>query len=423
MKIYRSFLLALAALSLAGLSLEAQPRGERNPDDPMSPGTFAGLRLRNLGPAFTSGRVASIAVHPELANHYYVAAASGGVWKTVNNGITWTPVFDREGSYSIGVVALDPRNPAVVWVGTGENNNQRSVSYGDGIYKSEDGGKSWRNMGLKKSEHLARILFDPRNPDVMYVAAPGPLWSPGGDRGLFKSTDAGKTWTNILKAGDYTGVVDVAMDPRNPDVLLAVTHQRERKYYTLIHGGPESALHRSTDGGKTWTKLSQGIPPGELGRIGLAWSAKDPNIVYAQIEANEGRGGIFRSTDRGVTWERRNPFDSQGQYYAHVVADPHDAGRLYVMNVNIMVSDDGGKTLTSLPTRNRHVDNHVLWVDPRNPDHYLNGNDGGLYETFDRGENWDFKANLPVTQFYDVAVDESGPFYNVYVRHGPGRGT
>lgn len=414
MKIHRSFLLALAALSLAGLSLEAQPRGERTPDDPMSPGTFAGLRLRNLGPAFTSGRVASLAVHPELANHYYVAAASGGVWKTVNNGITWTPVFDREGSYSIGVVALDPRNPAVVWVGTGENNNQRSVSYGDGIYKSEDGGKSWRNMGLKKSEHLARILFDPRNPDVMYVAAPGPLWSPGGDRGLFKSTDAGKTWTNVLKAGDYTGVVDVAMDPRNPEVLLAATHQRERKYYTLIHGGPESALHRSTDGGKTWTKLSQGIPPGELGRIGLAWSAKDPNIVYAQIEANEGRGGIFRSTDRGVTWERRNPFDSQGQYYAHVVADPHNANRIYVMNVNIMVSDDGGRTLTSLPTRNRHVDNHVLWVDPRNPDHYLNGNDGGLYETFDRGENWDFKANLPLTQFYDVAVDESGPFYNVY---------
>jgi photosystem II stability/assembly factor-like uncharacterized protein len=409
MKIRRFLLPALAALSLA-----AQPRGERNADDPLSAATFAPFRLRNLGPAFTSGRITSLAVHPELASHYYAGAASGGVWKTVNNGITWTPVFDREGSYSIGVVALDPRNPAVVWVGTGENNNQRSVSYGDGIYKSEDGGKTWRNMGLKKSEHIARILFDTRNPDVMYVAAPGPLWAPGGDRGLFKSTDGGKTWTNILKGGDYTGVADVVMDPRNPDVLIAATHQRERKYYTLIHGGPESALHRSTDGGKSWTRLTQGIPPGELGRIGLAWSTKDPDIVYAQIEANEGRGGIFRSTDRGVTWERRNPFDSQGQYYAHVVADPHNANRIYVMNVNIQVSDDGGRTLAPLPSRNRHVDNHVLWVDPRNPDHYLNGNDGGLYETFDRGENWEFKANLPVTQFYDVGVDESGPFYHVY---------
>lgn len=400
-----------------GLSLMAQPRAERPagaaPDDPMSSSAFTGFRLRNIGPAFTSGRIVGFAVHPDDANHYYVAAASGGIWKTVNNGITWTPVFDREGSYSIGVVTLDPRNPNIVWAGTGENNNQRSVSYGDGVYKSEDGGKTWRNLGLKKSEHIARILFDPRTSNTVYVAAPGPLWSGGGDRGLFKSTDGGATWENILKRGDYTGVADVVMDPRNPDILIAATHQRERKYYTLIHGGPESALWRSHDAGKTWTRLTQGLPRGEMGRIGLAWSAKNPATVYAQVEAAEG-GGLYRSSDGGVTWEKRNSLDSQGQYYAHVVVDPHDENRVYVMNVNIMVSSDGGRTMASLPTRNRHVDNHEIWINPKNPAHYLVGGDGGVYESYDRGENWEFKANLPITQFYDVAADDALPFYNVY---------
>jgi photosystem II stability/assembly factor-like uncharacterized protein len=395
---------------------EEQQQGGRGPrsDDPMSSAAFTGLRFRAIGPAFTSGRVTGFAVDPNDGNHYFVAVASGGVWKTTNDGTSWTPVFDSQGSYSIGTVVLDPKNPSLMWVGTGENNNQRSVSYGDGVYKSEDGGRTWKNMGLRKSEHIARILIDPRDSNVVYVAAPGPLWKGGGDRGLFKTTDGGKTWTSLIKVGEYTGVADVIMDPRNPDILLAATHQRQRRYFTLIHGGPESALWRSVDAGKTWNKVAGGIPAGELGRIGLAYALQNPSIIYAQIEANEGRGGLYRSTDNGITWEKRNSSDSQGQYYAHVVVDPEDSDRVYIMNVNISVSNDGGRTLASLPSRFKHVDNHEIWIDPKNNSRYLVACDGGVYETFDKGDNWVFKANLPVPQFYDIAVDEDAPFYHVY---------
>ena len=406
--------LCLAICALAQ-DEDVQPGG-RSPgsDDPMSAATFSGLRLRGIGPAFTSGRVVGFAVDPENSERYFVAAASGGVWKTNNDGTSWTPVFDTQGSYSIGTVVIDLKNPSVVWVGTGENNDQRSVSYGDGVYKSEDGGKTWRNVGLKQSEHIARIVIDPRDSNIVYAAAPGPLWKGGGDRGLYKTTDGGKTWTSLIKVGEYTGVADLILDPRNPDILLAATHQRERKYYTLIHGGPESALWRSTDAGKSWAKVTTGIPTGELGRIGLAYAPSNPNMIYAQIEAGEGRGGLFRSTDNGVTWERRNNSDSQGQYYAHLVVDPMNSERVYIMNVNIMVSNDGGRTLTQLPTRSKHVDNHEIWIDPKDNNRYLVGCDGGVYESFDKGENWIFKANLPIPQFYDVAVDNAEPFYNVY---------
>jgi photosystem II stability/assembly factor-like uncharacterized protein len=407
----------LLCLAVCAIAQDDQtPSGGRGgaSDDPLNSGTFNGLRLRAIGPAFTSGRVVGFAVDPDNSQHYFVAAASGGVWKTINGGTSWTPVFDTQGSYSIGVVALDPKNSSVVWVGTGENNNQRSVSYGDGVYKSEDAGRTWRNMGLHQSEHIARILIDPRDSNVIYAAAPGPLWKGGGDRGLYKSTDGGKNWASLIKVGEYTGVADVIMDPRNPDILLAATHQRQRKYYTLIHGGPESALWRSTDAGKTWSKVTSGMPTGELGRIGLAYAPSSPSMIYAQIEAGEGRGGLYRSTDNGVTWERRNSSDSQGQYYAHVVVDPVNPERVYIMNVNIQVSNDGGRTLSTLPTRSKHVDNHEIWIDPKNNSRYLVGCDGGVYESLDKGENWTFKANLPIPQFYDVAVDYAEPFYNVY---------
>ncbi|HYL78231.1 MAG TPA: glycosyl hydrolase [Bryobacteraceae bacterium] len=406
----------LLCLSLAAFAQDEEavrPGGGPNAD-PMNAATFAGLRFRGIGPAFTSGRVVAFAVDPGNSEHYFVAAASGGLWRTTNDGTTWTPVFDTQGSYSIGTVALDPKNPSVVWVGTGENNNQRSVSYGDGVYKSDDGGRTWHNMGLRKSEHIGHILIDPRDSNVVYVAAAGPLWKGGGDRGLYKSTDGGKNWTSLIKVGEYTGVADVIMDPRNPDILLAATHQRQRTYYTLIHGGPESALWRSTDAGKTWSKVNGGIPPGEMGRIGLAYAPSNPSIIYAQVEAGEGRGGLYRSTDNGVTWEKRNSSDSQGQYYAHVVVDPVNPDRVYIMNVNISVSNDGGRTLGSLPTRNKHVDNHEIWIDPKNNNRYLVGCDGGVYESFDKGDNWIFKANLPIPQFYDVSVDYAEPFYNIY---------
>jgi photosystem II stability/assembly factor-like uncharacterized protein len=408
-------LLSFVVLFTALAQDERPPQGEgRRQMDPMSPPTFAGLRLRSIGPAFISGRVIGLAVDPHDRSKYYVAAASGGVWKTVNAGTTWTPVFDNEGSYSIGAIALDPKNPATVWVGTGENNSQRSVSYGDGIYRSDDGGRSWRNLGLKKSEHIARIVLDPRDSEVVYVASQGPLWSPGGDRGLFKTTDGGKTWKNILALSEHTGVTDLVLDPRNPDVLYAASYQRRRHVWTLINGGPESAIYKSTDAGATWNRLRAGLPNVELGRIGLTISPVDPDVLYATIEAANRQGGIFCSTDRGATWERRNPFDSTAMYYGKIFADPKNVDRIYVMNVQIQVSDDGGRTLRPLGERSKHVDNHVIWIDPNNTNYYLVGCDGGVYESFDRGANWHYKANLPLAQFYDVGVDNARPFYHVY---------
>src|SRR4029077_4660632 len=237
---------------------------DKKPAELMSAETFSGLKLRSIGPAIASGRVVGFAVHPNNRAHYYVPVASGGVWKTTNAGTTWTPVFDNEGSYSIGAVVLDPKNPNVVWVGTGENNSQRSVAYGDGVYRSDDGGKSWKNVGLKASERIGRIAIDPRNSDSVYIAAQGPLWGPGGDRGLFKTTDGGKSWKNILSISENTGVTDVVIDPRNPDVLIAAAYQRRRHVWTLINGGPESALYKSTDAGATWRKLKAGLPTEHL---------------------------------------------------------------------------------------------------------------------------------------------------------------
>ncbi|HEX9423312.1 MAG TPA: hypothetical protein VF899_08720 [Pyrinomonadaceae bacterium] len=387
---------------------------EKKPADPMSSPTFNGLKLRSIGPAFTSGRVIGFAVDPNNPARYFVAAASGGVWKTINNGTTWTPVFDKEGSYSIGAIALDPKNPLTVWVGTGENNSQRSVSYGNGVYRSDDGGKTWKNVGLKNSEHIGRIAIDPKDSNTVYVAAQGPLWGPGGDRGLYKTADGGKTWKKILSISDNTGVTDVVIDPQTPETLYAASYQRRRHIWTLINGGPESALYKSTDAGATWNKLKAGLPTTELGRIGLATSPVDSNVIYATVEAADKKGGIFRSNDRGGSWERRNEYDVTAMYYARIVADPKNVDRIYVMNVFLMVSDDGGKTLRRLGEKSKHVDNHDIWIDPNNTDHYLVGCDGGVYESNDRGTNWEFKRNLPITQFYDVTTDNSTPFYNVY---------
>jgi len=392
----------------------ADSKQEDKKSEPMSSGTFEGLKLRSIGPAMISGRVVAFAVDPANRAHYYVAAASGGVWKTVNNGTTWTPVFDHEGSYSIGDIKLDPKDPNVVWVGTGESNSQRSVSYGDGVYRSEDGGESWKNVGLKRSEHVGRIVIDPRDSNVVYAAAEGPLWSSGGERGLYKTTDGGKSWSKVLDISENTGVGDVAMDPQNPDVLYAAAYQRQRKVWTLIDGGPESAIYKSTDAGKTWNKLTSGLPKEDMGRIGLAISPIDNNLIYATVEAANKTGGIFRSRDAGATWEKRNSFDQTAMYYGQIFTDPKNPDRIYVANFMMMVSDDGGKTLTRLPAKSKHVDNHVIWIDPHDPNYYLVGCDGGVYESYDRAAHWEFKANLPLAQFYDVAVDNSSPFYFVY---------
>lgn len=377
--------------------------------------TFSGLALRGIGPALMSGRISDIAVHPGHKSTWYVAVASGGVWKTTNRGTTWIPIFDNQGAYSIGCVAVDPNNPLVVWVGTGENNSQRSVGYGDGVYKSLDGGKTWKNMGLKNSEHIGKILIDPRDSQVVFVAVQGPLWAPGGDRGLYKSTDGGKSWSAVLTISENTGVTDVLFDPRNPDLLYAAAYQRRRHVWTLINGGPEAAIYKSLDGGATWTKLAGGLPAGDLGRIGLAISPIDPHVVYALIEAEGDAGGFYRSADQGESWEKRSSYGSGSpQYYQEIFADPHAFDRLYSMDTPLMVTDDGGKTWNNVEGKYKHVDNHALAFDPQDPEYLLIGCDGGLYESFDRTKTWNFKANLPVTQFYKLCVDNDFPFYNVY---------
>ncbi len=409
-------------LAIAALILTLVPHGggaaaaqDEDESSSLNAGVLAGLKLRCLGPAMTSGRIGDFAVHPEKPWIYYVAVCSGNVWKTENAGTTYEPIFDREGSYSIGCVALDPNNPHVVWVGTGENNSQRSVGYGDGVYKSIDGGKNWEQVGLEESEHIGMIAVDPRDSDVVYVAAQGPLWRAGGDRGLYKTTDGGVTWELILEISEDTGVNEVHMDPRDPDVLYASAYQRRRHVWTLINGGPESAIYKSTDAGRTWQKLTNGIPGVDLGRIGLAVSPADPDVIYAIIEAAQDKGGVFRSRDAGATWAKRSGHMSTSpQYYNELVADPLDVDRVYCLDTVTSVTEDGGKTWNSVERRARHVDDHALWIDPENTDHLLIGGDGGVYESWDRGENWDFKANLPVTQFYRVSVDQDFPFYNVY---------
>ncbi len=401
---------ALLVLALACLAAAAQES-----DDRLTSDTFGGLRFRSIGPAVTSGRVVDIAVHPGNRKIYYVAAASGGVWKTETSGTTWTPIFDDQPSYSIGCVSMDPNNPLVVWVGTGENNSQRSVSYGDGVYKSVDGGKSWKNMGLRSSEHIAKILVDPRDSDTVYVASQGPLWRAGGERGLYKTADGGETWTLVLEISENTGVTDFVMDPRDPDVLVAASYQRRRHVWTLIDGGPESALYKTTDGGENWEKLTRGLPKGDVGRIGLAQSPANPDVVYAIIEAEADDSGVYRSIDAGSNWEKRNPHVSGSpQYYQELVADPKNPDRVYSMDTYMMVSEDGGKTFARAGETFKHVDNHALWIDPADTDYLLAGCDGGVYESFDRGSSWHFKANLPLTQFYRVSVDNDFPFYNVY---------
>ncbi|HYX06641.1 MAG TPA: hypothetical protein VE912_07895, partial [Bacteroidales bacterium] len=375
---------------------------------------ISGMKFRSIGPAYSSGRIADFAVNPKDHSEYYVGVASGNVWKTTNDGITWQPVFDNYGAYSIGVVTMDPNNHNVVWVGTGENNHQRALGYGDGVYKSLDGGKSFKNMGLKNSRQIGGILVDPRNSDVVYVAAEGSAWGPGGDRGLYKTEDGGDTWSKILYISENTGVNCIVFDPRDPDVIYASSEQRRRRVFTKIGGGPETAIYKTTDGGNNWKKLTSGLPHEDMGGMGLAVSPVNPDVVYAIIEAANDAGGFFRSTNRGESWQKMSSYHSSGQYYNEIYCDPKDVDKVYSVETISKVTTDGGKTWKNVGNNARHVDDHALWIDPDNTSHFLIGSDGGIYESWDDGENYDFKENLPVTQFYRVTVDNNQPFYFVY---------
>ncbi len=408
-----AFLFAAGAASAKKKDAEAPAEQESR----WSASTFSGLELRSIGPALMSGRIADIAIDPQDQSIWYVAVGSGNVWKTTNAGTTWSPIFEQEGSYSIGCVTLDPSDRHTVWVGTGENVGGRHVGFGDGVYKSVDGGKTWQHMGLTASEHIGTILVDPRDSKTVYVAAQGPLWSPGGDRGLYKSTDGGKSWDLILGGGEFTGVNEVHMDPRNPDVLYATTHQKVRTVAALINGGPESGIHKSLDGGKTWRELDNGLPKEDMGKIGLAISPIQPDVVYATVELAHREGGFYRSADGGGSWEKRNDYLSGAtgpHYYQELFASPHHFDRVYQMDARMHFTADGGTNFQPVGEQHKHGDNHAMAFDPKDPNYLLVGSDGGLYQSWDLGATWSFIANLPVTQFYKVAVDNDEPFYNVY---------
>jgi photosystem II stability/assembly factor-like uncharacterized protein len=327
-------------------------------------------------------------------------------------------LFDEQTSYSIGCVRIDPTRPHVIWVGTGEAVSGRHVAWGDGVYRSDDGGESWQCMGLQRSEHISDILIDPRNSDVVYVAAEGPLWSSGGERGLFKTTDGGTSWDPVLVVDDDTGVTSAVFAPDDPDVIYAATYQRRRRVWSFLGGGPGSGIHCSSDGGVTWIRSTEGLPKSDMGRIGLGVTPAAPDLVYATIEAAEEKErGFYRSTNRGRSWERRNEYLSGGtgpHYYQEIFVSPTDPDRVYQADVYVHVTHDGGKTFHNLEDgKQKHSDNHVVWIDPANGRHLIVGSDAGLYETFDEGTSFRHVSNLPISQFYRVAVDHSVPFYNV----------
>ena len=376
-----------------------------------------GLSLRSIGPALMGGRIAHIAVSETDASTWYIAAGSGGVWKTTNSGITWTPVFDDQTSYSVGTLTIDPNNKDIVWVGTGENVSGRHVGWGDGVYQSRDGGATWKSMGIKGSEHIGKILIDPRDSDVIWVAAEGPLWSSGGERGVYKSQDGGNTWRHVLEIDENTGVSDLEFDPLNPDVVYAAAYQRRRHTWSLLAGGPQSGIYKTINGGKSWGRLKMGLPKGDMGKIGLAVTLADAQIVYATIEANDEEKGFYRSTNKGESWEKQNGYISGGtgpHYYQEIEVSQEDSDLIYQMDVFIHVSRDGGNSFNYLGTgREKHSDNHALWIDPKNGQHLLAGTDAGLYESFDEGTTWRHFPNLPISQFYKLGLDQAEPFYNI----------
>ena len=418
MRQFFTLLFAFGLIGLVSIPLEtkAQETAEEKKEEVINSGLLGALKMRSIGPAFMSGRIGDIAVDQNNPNIWYVGVGSGNLWKTTNAGTTFDPIFDNYGSYSIGCVTIDPSNSNTVWVGTGENVGGRHIGFGDGVYVSHDSGKSFKNLGLKDSEHISKIIVHPDDSNVVYVASQGPLWSKGGSRGLFKTTDGGKTWTNILSKGEYTGVTDIAMDPRNPNTIYAATHQRHRTVWALLNCGPESGVHKSVDGGETWTELKSGLPGGDKGKIAIQVSPQKSNVVYATIEEPGLKGGFYRSEDFGNSWKKMSDYVGGGtgpHYYQEIYCDPHRFDVIYHANVRLGRTEDGGKTFDSVAKGTKHVDNHAVAFSPTDPNFVLVGCDGGLYRSYDYAKNYQFCGNLPLTQFYKVDVDYDTPFYNV----------
>ncbi len=392
----------------------AKNKTPKNDKDTVLAKTFSGVKWRSIGPALVSGRISDIAVDKDNKAHYYVAAAAGHVWETANNGASFKPIFDNYGVYSIGCITIDPNNKNVLWVGTGENNHQREIGYGNGVYKSVDGGKSWKNMGLKNSRQIGNILIDPRNSNIIYVAAEGSIWKANKERGVYKSEDGGKTWTNILFISENTGVANLCFDTENPDIIYVGAEQRRRKQYTKIGGGPESAYYKTTDAGKTWDKLTSGIPNVDKGGMAIAVSPVNPNYVYIMFQASNGEGGFFRSTNKGGSFTKMSDYWSSAQYFTEIYADPHNKDKVVSVDTYSRYTLDGGKTWKNIKTDKRHVDDHAYWADKDNENHFMIAGDGGVYESWDNGATFIYKNTLPVTQFYRVSVDNTEPFYWIY---------
>lgn len=417
-------LLAISFLLLVPFSSQAQ-KAKKAKDAPvetaktespsLSSVSLSGLAFRSIGPAVTGGRIIDIDVNPEDPTEYYVASAHGSLWKTTNGGVTFSPLFDDQPVFAMGAVTIDPSNPHIIWVGTGENNAHSNTVPGDGVYKSEDGGKTWTNMGLKTSEQIGAIVVHPENSNIVWVAAYGPHRVDGGERGIYRTKDGGTTWEHVLDISPYTGCWELHMDPRDPDVLYASAHQRQRQLYTFVTGGDESGIYKTTDGGDHWTRLKGGLPQEMVGRVGIAISPANPDVIYAVVEAKE-NGGVYKSTDRGASWSKQSSYTtSYGFYMQKLFCDPKDVDRVYAMDILNHVTTDGGKTWDLLGEDKKHVDNHTLWIDPKDTRHLLSGCDGGVYESFDKGKSWDFKANIPIAETYKVTADNAKPFYNVYI--------
>ena len=378
---------------------------------------YSGLKFRSVGPAFMSGRIADIAINPDNENEWYAAVGSGGVWKTVNAGTTWQPLTDNQSFYSTGSITIDPNNTNTIWLGTGENVGGRHVGVGKGVFLSLDGGKTWKNKGLNKSEHISKIIVNKKNSNNVFVASQGPLWSSGGDRGLYKSIDGGESWSLVLSVNKWTGVTDVVVDPRDENIMYAATWQRHRNVAAYMGGGPGTKLFKSTDGGDSWRQLKTGLPTGKMGKIGLAISEINPDVLYAAIELERRKGAVYRTSNGGESWKKMSDTVSGAtgpHYYQELVASPHHFDKIYLMDVRVQVSDDGGKTFYRMNEGNKHSDNHSMTFKKNDPNYLLVGTDGGIYESFDDTKSWKYVNNLPLTQFYKLAVDDSYPFYNIY---------
>ncbi len=369
-----------------------------------------GLEWRELGPTIMGGRVADLAVDESNPAIFYVGTATGGLWRTTSHGAHWEPLFEDQPTSSIGDVTLAPSNSNLIWVGTGEPQNRQSSPWGNGVYKSTDAGRTWTHMGLAETHHIARIVIHPANPDVVYVAAVGHLWGANPERGVYRTTDGGVTWEKVLYVDEHTGAIDMVMDPSDPETLFAAMYQRRRAGYGFDGGGPGSGIYRTFDGGETWNELVNGLPEGEKGRIGLEIYRRDGNIVYAIVQARGGQG-VYRSTDRGDSWEQLSETNNRPMYYSQVWIDPNDPDRIYLGGSRLFVSSDGGKTFTNDGAQDVHLDHHTMWIDPNNSNHMILGGDGGVTATFDRGEHWRQYRNLPIAQFYEIGVDMRDPYH------------